>query len=253
MAGGAEVAALAQVPGFAVARATPAWGLDAQDIPLEAGPDEALVVPGRGLLHEPAAARLNHTDFSEASLGMNTAVTPLVTTLPDGSTGTAWRIAMPAAGGTFANLTGALPLTVHTIQVWVRDAQAGAPDFALGAGGSPEQLTAGSGWTRFAVTQMSAGQAATLNNRFDTFATDVIAVWPDVQEGGPGSPILAPGATATRAAASISIAGLTALNGITAGHVFTATFEDGSTAPLAASGGTLTFPAAALAYRSIIG
>ncbi|MEQ8746955.1 hypothetical protein [Pyruvatibacter sp.] len=256
MAGGTAYAGFTSVPGITVDRATPAWALTPFDIPVAAGPHQPLIVPLRGLIHEPARTRLNPQAIAASTFGIgaNSTVAPVTTTLPDGSTGTAYRIQFPAIGNTFANLTTALSSGTHSHQIWVRDNSAGiSQQFALGAGTWPQVYIATQQWKRFAVTQQATGISATISNGFDTFATDVLVVWPDVQAGAIGSPILAPGATATRDAAVIELTSVSSLPGLTLDHSFTATFEDGSTTTLTASGATLTIPVAAQPYRSIIG
>lgn len=243
------------VPGVGVSRSSRAWGLTVAEIPVTAAIDEPLIVPARGLLSEPAATRLNDINLLEATIiGGNTDIAAITTTLPDGTSGTAYRVTMPAMGGTFVNITDVLPAADYTIQVWAK--ATGGPDmaFALAAGGSLLLLESTLGWHLFSLTQAAlGGVAATINNHFDTFATDVLFVWPDVQAGSQASPILEPGSTATRAAAAIEISGITSIPGIAVDHAFTATFEDATTSPLIASGGTLTIPVSAKAYSLITG
>lgn len=382
--GTAGFAPFAAVPGLSVARSSGAWGLTPGGLPVAAVADQPLVVPGRGLLHAPAAERLNALDLSQAAASGGAMVTAQQTVLPDGRTGTAWRIQLPEgpgdpaielagshgseinpnpdfsdwtggipdgfsginlgpentvtqvpegvriltdAAGTFAGLfstfvveagrtytlecdiaaiSGTLRIDLsdatgtttfnapgsysipfaggatdrflrvvrhvpdldatisrlslrpvrsgpHTAQLWLRAASPHAPaSLSLGAFASPQPVVAEAAWAHRSVVQTAAGMPARIA-RAGTAAADVLAVWPDVQAGAAASPILAPGVAASRAEASIAIAGLDAIAGIAADHVFTATFEDGATAPLAAAGGTLTIPSSPLAYRSIAG
>jgi hypothetical protein len=123
----------------------------------------------------------------------------------------------------------------------------------LAAGGLPIEYTAANVWQLFQLEQPASGFAATINNRFDTFATDILVVWPDVQQGSLSSPILAPGQTAVRAEASITVSDINTNFGLPADHGFDVIYEDGSTTTLTAVAGDLTIPVSTKAYRSIVG
>lgn len=256
MAGENSFAAFSDVPGVSVTRATSAWALTPQNLPMAAGVDEALIVPHRGLVSEVARTRLNPLDVTTSTFGTgaNTSVSAVQTTLPDGTSGTAYRLVMPATGSTFLNLSLALASGTYAVQVWIRHPDLGTdPQFALAAGGLPIEYTATNVWQLFKLEQSAGGFAATINNRFDTFATDVLVVWPDVQQGPLSSPILAPGQTATRAEASITVADISTNWGLPPDHTFEITYEDGSTTTLTAIAGDLTIPVSIKAYRSIVG
>jgi len=256
MAGGARYLAFADVPGSSVSRPTKAWGLASGDVPIESGVDEALVVPLRGLLTEPSAIRLNPQDLAGPlfGTGSSTTVVPTHTVLPDGSVGTAYRVQMPAGPQTFLVIAPAIASGMHNIQVWARAAGDGSePSFALGAGNTPVVFTSTENWKLYDLEQTANGMTPTINNRFDTFATDVMFVWPDVQQGPLASPILAPGMTALRAAASITVSDIDTQWALPPNHTFDVTYEDDTTASLSAAAGTLTIPVSTKAYRSIIG
>ncbi|MEP0070016.1 hypothetical protein [Pyruvatibacter sp.] len=256
MAGENSIAAFSSVPGVNVTRTTSAWALTPQNLPIAAGVDQALIVPQRGLVSEVARTRLNPLDVTTSTFGTgaNTSVSAVQTTLPDGTSGTAYRLVMPAAGSTFLNLSLALASGTYAIQTWIRRADMGAdPQFALAAGGLPIEYTATNVWQLFQLEQAASGLAATINNRFDTFATDVLVVWPDVQQGPLSSPILTPGQSAVRAEASITVTDINTNLGLPPDHTFEVVYEDGSTAALTAAAGDLTIPVSTKAYRSIVG
>lgn len=255
MVGGTPYANLEMVPDLTIQRASKAWGLTTAGFPVGAEIDTPVVVPGRGLVVDPPATRLNDLHVSLANvIGSNTTVTPVTTTMPDGSIGTAWRIQMPASGGTFVNLTGLLSSTTHTTQVWIRDGGAGNEKYGIGAGNTPVEYSATPGWQHVVQSHVASGsQAATINNRFDLFATDIIVAWPDVQQNEPTSPILEPGSSATRAATNIQFNDITTINNLPPNHQFDVVYEDGTGATLTAVDGVLTIPVAAKAYRSLIG
>jgi len=256
MAGGTRYTAFADVPDSSVTRSTKAWGLTLGDIPMEADIDEALIVPSRGLLTEPPATRLNPQDLAGPlfGTGSSTTVTPTQTVLPDGSVGTAYRVQMPAGPQTFLVVAPAAVSGIHNIQVWARAAGDGSnPNFALGAGSTPVVFTSTESWDLYDLEQMANDMTPTINNRFDTFATDVLFVWPDVQQGPLASPILAPGMTASRAAAVVELSNIDAHWGMSPDHTFNVTYEDDTTAALSAVGGALTIPVSTKAYRSIFG
>lgn len=256
MAGGLRYAGFSDVPGCSVSRSTKAWGLTSDDLPIEAAADEALVIPLRGLLTEPSATRLNPQDLAGPlyGTGSNTTVTTIQTTLPDGTVGDAYRLQMPVGPQTFLVVAPAAASGLHSIQVWARSTGDGSlPLFALGAGGVPVEFSSSEQWLLYRLEQTATGQAPTINNRFDTFATDVMFVWPDVQQGPLASPILAPGMTASRAAASITVSDIDTQWALPPNHTFDVTYEDDTTASLSAAAGTLTIPVSTKAYRSIIG
>lgn len=256
MAGKTHISEFSGVPGVSVTRDTSAWALTPEQVPLEAAVNEALIVPHRGLVSESARTRLNPIDITTSTFGTgaNTSVTSVQTNLPDGTTGTAYHLVMPATDSTFMNLSGALTLGTHSIQAWIK--QAGVVEeskFGLGAGSLPVEYTSTDDWQRFQLEQTAGGFAATINNRFDTFATDVLAVWPDVQQGSLSSPILSPGSTASRAEATITVADIDTRWGLPPDHTFAVTYEDGSVTTLTTIAGDLTIPVSTKAYRSIVG
>ncbi|GAA6157477.1 hypothetical protein NBRC116588_29500 [Pyruvatibacter sp. HU-CL02332] len=251
-----SIAAFSNVPGVNVTRTTSAWALTPQNLPIAAGVDQALIVPQRGLVSEVARTRLNPLDVTTTTFGTgaNTSVSAVQTTLPDGTSGTAYRLVMPAAGSTFLNLSDAFASGAHSIQAWIKQAGVVAEaKFGLGVGALPVERTSTQDWQLFQLEQSAGGFAATINNRFDTFATDVLVVWPDVQQGPLSSPILTPGQTAMRAEASIAVTDINTNFGLPPNHEFDVTYEDGSTTTLAAVAGDLTIPVSTKAYRSIVG
>ena len=256
MAGENSIAAFSNVSGVNVTRTTSAWALTPQNLPIAAGVDQALIVPQRGLVSEVARARLNPLDVTTTTFGTgaNTSVSAVQTTLPDGTSGTAYRLIMPATGSTFLNLSDAFASGAHSIQAWVKQAGVLAEaKFGLGVGALPVERTSTQDWQLFQLEQSASGFAATINNRFDTFATDVLVVWPDVQQGPLSSPILTPGQTAIRAEASIIVTDINTNFGLPADHGFDVIYEDGSTTTLTAVAGDLTIPVSTKAYRSIVG
>ncbi|MDW3099254.1 MAG: hypothetical protein R8J41_14235 [Alphaproteobacteria bacterium] len=256
MANENSIAAFSNVSGVNVTRTTSAWALTPQNLPIAAGVDQALIVPQRGLVSEVARARLNPLDVTTTTFGTgaNTSVSAVQTTLPDGTSGTAYRLIMPATGSTFLNLSLALTSGTYAIQAWIRRPNLGSdPQFALAAGGLPIEYTATEEWLLFRLEQSASGFAATINNRFDTFATDVLVVWPDVQQGPLSSPILTPGPTAMRAEASIAVTDINTNLGLPPDHTFEVVYEDDSTTTLTAAAGDLTIPVSTKAYRSIVG
>lgn len=256
MAGQNSIAAFSDVPGVSVTRATSAWALTSQNVPIAAGLDQALIVPQRGLVSEAARTRLNPLDVTTNTFGTgaNTSVSSVQTILPDGASGTAYRLVMPATGSTFLNLSNAIASGFHSIQAWVKQAGVAADArFGLGVGALPIERTSTQDWQLFRLEQSASGLAATINNRFDLFATDVLVIWPDVQQGPLSSPILAPGQTAVRAAATITVADISSHWGLPPDHTFEVIYEDDSTTTLTAVAGDLTIPVSAKAYRSILG
>jgi hypothetical protein len=153
------------------------------------GKSAGTYVGSDGLIKNSPANLLTYSEqFDQWDVGSNTTITTNAIAAPDGSM-TADRIELPASGGTYVQQTNAITAGAeYTGSVWVKAVTPGVNNqFNLQYGGdsvSSTAFTATGDWQRISSTVTAAlGGSFSINNRPDTYITDVYVWGAQLQEG----------------------------------------------------------------------
>ncbi|MDD3021193.1 MAG: hypothetical protein PHX61_09500 [Alphaproteobacteria bacterium] len=103
---------------------------------------------------------------------------------PDGVTGHVYRLQLPASSGTYLSFGNGVGAT-STFSIYVRQ-YGGDKNFSLllNSSTSGPTKTATSQWIRYSESYISSAGINGINNADDSFATDVLIAFPQLEQGG---------------------------------------------------------------------